>query len=357
MRKKKNEKLLENIYFSANQIGSLGGLEHLKQGIKKKKRKYKTSTIVKWLQGQDAYTLHKPVTKKFKRRTTIVSGLNDQFQCDLIDMKKFKIQNTNHQYILSAIDVFSKYGWALALKSKDGKEVAQKLSKVLKERKCRSIQTDKGKEFYNSSVRKLLAEHEITHFSSENDDIKAACVERFNRTIQSKLHRWFTKSRTFKWINILPKIVFTYNHTTHRSTHEAPANVTHENEEDVWQKLYAHLSSPSQKSKFSVNDHVRISKYKHVFSKGYEANWSTEIFLIDKILPTDPLTYQLRDDLGEKIHGSYYEKELQKVTPSKQFVLERIIDQRNVNGKRQYFVKFQGYPSKFNAWVDKKDIV
>ena len=240
MGKRKNDKTLENVYYSVDQIGSLGGLENFKLGLEKKQRKFKTSTIAKWLQSQDAYTLHKPVTKKFKRRATIVSGLNDQFQCDLIDMKKFKKQNTDHQYILTVIDVFSKYGWAYGLKSKDGGEVANKLKKVLEDRRCRSIQTDKGKEFYNSNVKKLLAEKGITHFSSENDDIKAACVERFNRTIQSKLYRWFTKSRSVQWIVVLPKIIFAYNRTTHRSINEAPANVSHENEEDVWQKLYSH---------------------------------------------------------------------------------------------------------------------
>lgn len=357
MGKKKNEKTLERAYYSAEQSGSLGGVAALKQGLQKKKKNFKTSTVKKWLQSQDTYSLHKPVIKKFKRRATIVSGLNDQFQCDLIDIKKFKEHNNNSQYILTVIDVFSKYGWARALKSKEGTEVAKHLKAILTERKCRAMQSDKGKEFYNSNVEKLFKAKGITHFSTENDDIKAACVERFNRTIQNKLHRWFTKSRTFQWIDVLPKLITSYNRTIHRSTNEAPSNVTHKNEEDVWQRLYSHLSSPSQKAKFNKQDYVRISKYKHIFSKGYDANWSTEVFVVDKVLVTNPTTYQLRDSKGEQIHGSYYEKELQEVSPSKQFLIEKIVDERHFNGDTQYYVKFKGYPNKFNAWVNKKDIL
>lgn len=356
MKRKKKEKTLGDTYFAPKEIGSLGGVSKFKFALKKKNKTYKTSTIKNWLQGQEAYTLHKPVIRKFKRRATIVSGLNDQFQCDLIDMKKFKSQNSGHQYILTVIDVFSKYGWGRALKSKEGKEVAKNLKAILEERKCRALQSDKGKEFYNLHVRKLLDTKDITHFSSENDDIKASCVERFNRTIQTRLYRWFTKSRTYRWMDVLPKLIVSYNQTIHSSTDEAPKNVTHENEEDIWQRLYSQFPTSLQKPKLSVNDNVRISKFKHVFSKGYDANWSTETFVIDAILLTVPVTYRLRDNLGEKIHGSYYEKELQKVLPSKQFLLEKIIDQRQVNGKTQYFVKFKGYPKKFNAWVNKNDI-
>ena len=62
--------------------------------------------------------------------------------------------------------------------------------------------------------------------------------------------------------------------------------------------------------KFKVNDRVRITKYKNIFSKGYTENWSREIFIIDSVLKTNPWTYKLKDLNGEKIIGSFYEKEL-----------------------------------------------
>ena len=62
--------------------------------------------------------------------------------------------------------------------------------------------------------------------------------------------------------------------------------------------------------KFKVNDRVRITKYQNIFSKGYTENWSREIFIIDSVLKTNPWTYKLKDLNGEKIIGSFYEKEL-----------------------------------------------
>ena len=62
--------------------------------------------------------------------------------------------------------------------------------------------------------------------------------------------------------------------------------------------------------KFKVNDRVRITKYKNIFSKGYTENWSREIFIIDSVLKTNPWTYKIKDLNGEKIIGSFYEKEL-----------------------------------------------
>ena len=62
--------------------------------------------------------------------------------------------------------------------------------------------------------------------------------------------------------------------------------------------------------KFKVNDRVKITKYKNIFSNGYAVNWSREIFIIDSILKTNPWTYKIKDLNGEKIIGSFYEKEL-----------------------------------------------
>ena len=76
--------------------------------------------------------------------------------------------------------------------------------------------------------------------------------------------------------------------------------------------------------KFKVGDRVRISKYKNVFAKGYVPNWSEEVFVVNKIKNTGPWTYEINDLNGEKIVGSFYEKELQK-TNQKEFKIEKVI--------------------------------
>ena len=101
--------------------------------------------------------------------------------------------------------------------------------------------------------------------------------------------------------------------------------------------------------KFKLGDHVRISKYKNIIAKGYVCNLS-EIF-IEKKKNTVPWIYVISDLNGEKIVGSFYEKELQK-TNHKEFRIEKI-DKRKGN---KLYVKWKSYIS-FNSWIDKKDLI
>ena len=101
--------------------------------------------------------------------------------------------------------------------------------------------------------------------------------------------------------------------------------------------------------KFKVGDHVRIYKYKNIFAKGYMPNWSEEVFVISKIKNTVPWTYVINDLNGEEIIGTFYEKELQK-TNQQEFRIEKVIKRK---GDKLY-VKWKGYDSSFNSWIDKK---
>lgn len=347
--------LMSNAYYDPKHSASLGGKGELVKFLKTKD--IKKTSITKWLRSQNAYTLHKPARKKFRRRATLVGGLNHQFQADLIDMQKFSRDNKGMKYIITVIDVFSKFGWAYPLKSKSGKEISIALKRILMERKCKYLQTDKGKEFYNSSVKNMLKDLSVAHFSTENDDIKASIVERFNRTLQSRLSRWFTKNQRLNWIEVLQDLVYSYNRTTHRSIGMAPINVSAENSEDVWLTLYGDLESPERKSLLKVGDTVRISKYKHIFSKGYEKNWSTEAFIVDEVLKTNPVTFCLRDMMNEKIIGSYYMNELQRIDRPEEFLIEEVLKQRKVGKNMEYLVKYEGYPPKFNQWIDSSQLV
>ena len=104
--------------------------------------------------------------------------------------------------------------------------------------------------------------------------------------------------------------------------------------------------------KFKVGDHVRISKYKKNFTKGYTPNLWEEIFVISKIKNTVSWTYVINDLNGEEITGSFYEKEFQKTSP-KEFRIEKVIRKK---GDKLY-VKWKGYDNRFNNWINKKDLV
>ena len=143
----------------------------------------------------------------------------------------------------------------------------------------------------------------------------------------------------------------------HRSIGMAPSQVSYQNQEQVWQRLYGHDGKGVPKLR--VSDRVRISKYKGKFEKGYAANWSEEMFTIHEVHPSDPPVYRLRDDLGEVLEGTFYEMELQKVSvpADKLYYVEAVLQRRKVGRRTEALVKWFGYPSKFNSWIDAKALV
>ena len=102
--------------------------------------------------------------------------------------------------------------------------------------------------------------------------------------------------------------------------------------------------------KFRVGDHVRISKHKNIFAKWYTTNWSEEVFVIKEVKNTVPWAYVIND--LKEIVGTFYEKELQK-TNQQGFRIEKVIKKK---GDKLY-VKWKGYDSSFNSWIDKKDLI
>ena len=144
----------------------------------------------------------------------------------------------------------------------------------------------------------------------------------------------------------LDGIVKEYNNKYHASIKMKP--------DDVKDNTYIDFKKEinDKDPKFKVGDHVRISKYKNIFAKGYMPNWSEEIFIIKKIKNTVPWTYVINDLNGEEIIGTFYEKELQG-TNQQEFKIEKVIKKK---GDKLY-VKWKGCNSSFNSWIGKKDIV
>ena len=116
--------------------------------------------------------------------------------------------------------------------------------------------------------------------------------------------------------------------------------------------FYAEYIKDSNKkdSKFKVGDYVRISKYKNIFAKGYTPNWLEEVFVVSEIKNTIPWTYVISDLNGEKISGSFYEKELQK-TRQEKFKIEKVFKRK---GDKLY-VEWKGYDNSFNSWINETD--
>ena len=128
---------LKEIYYDPTKVGSFGGVKALSKAAG---RKY----VKEWLAGQDAYTLHKPTKRKFKRRKMICVGLDHLWQVDLADLNSLAVHNDGFKYLLTCIDCFSRYAWAVPIKNKTATSVTDAFASLISLRKPTYVQSDKG---------------------------------------------------------------------------------------------------------------------------------------------------------------------------------------------------------------------
>lgn len=171
--------------------------------------------------------LHKPARRNYVRRRVIMKGMNDLLQADLVEMIPYAQMNKNYKYLLTIIDTFSKFAWAIPIKTKSAPDVSAALDSVLKTLKYppKNLQTDDGKEFFNARVKKLMAEYNINHYSTFSG-LKASIVERFNRTLKNRMWKQFSMQGTYKWIDMVSGLVANYNNTKHRTIKMKPNQVS-----------------------------------------------------------------------------------------------------------------------------------
>lgn len=291
--------------------------------------------------------LHKLARKNFKRRHVIIKGIDDLWQADLVEMGNYEAKNNGYRYLLTVIDTFSKKAWVVPVKNKTALFITNAMKSIFNtsNRNPRNLQTDNGKEFYNKQFQQLMKLYEINHYSTYSV-LKASIVERFNRTLKAMMWKEFSNQGSYKWINIYKELVDKYNNTFHRTIQMTPNEVDASNEKSLLETVYNNLKI-FKKPKFKVGDAVRISKYKHVFEKGYTPNWTTEIFKIKTVRNTNPKTYILEDYEKHEIKGGFYEFELMKTKYSQTYLVEKVLKRKG----SMIYVKWLGFSSKHNSWI------
>jgi len=318
-----------------------------------------------------SFTLHRPARKSYPMKMVIVSGVNIQLQADLVDMQQWATQNDGFRYILLAIDCFSRYAYSRPLKTKQGIVVRNAIEEILEEaeshidRKIKYLQTDEGKEFYNSHVKEILDKKHIKLFSTKSPT-KAQMVERLIRTLRARQERYNTFKGVRRWLESFPKLVKSYNSSAHTSLPKGtvPANVNLQNEKSVWLYMYKDIFFKPTKSqnKLKVGDSVRLSKRKKQFEKAFYQNWTDEIFFIVSVSDrSKPTTYRIADSQGEVLEGVFYRQELAPIrfeestdrrVKGKIYAIERVIEEEIRNdGKKYLLVKWRGYPDSDNQWI------
>ena len=192
---------------------------------------------------------------------------------DLAGIQLLSRYNKGIRFLLCIIDIFNKYNWVVPLKDKKGVTIVAAFQSILKQsnRKPKKIWADKGSEFYNASFKKWLQDNDIVIYSTHNEG-KSVAAERFIKTLKNKIYKYMTSTSRNVYIDKLDDIVTKYNNKKHKTIKMKPTDV----------KDNTYISTDREVNdkgpKFKVGDHVRISKYKNFFAKGYTPNWSEEYY-------------------------------------------------------------------------------
>jgi transposase InsO family protein len=305
--------LLQRLYHTPSSPAAYGGPEILYYYARKIDKNIKRGDVINWLMSQPSYSMHRKIVYKFPRRKFLAKKINHIWQIDLMELPQISKENKGYRYTLLAIDVFSRKLYGALLKKKNGIEVTKGMQTIIKLNKVKpeKIMGDRGREFLNKHFQSFLKTKGIIMYHTESE-VKASIIERLIRTIKEKIFRYFTANDTLQYYDKLQHFIKGYNMRKHTSIGMAPNEVNKSNSDKVWREQYGNfIETKKPNYKFQIGDHVRISKYKDTFKKGYINTFTREIFIVNNRFPTVPLTYSLIEEKsGEPIIGIFYEPEL-----------------------------------------------
>ena len=233
------EKYLRDIYVDPAHPASFSNPQTLYK-VAKKEGKYKIShsQIKKWIQKQESYSRNKRVKRNFQRGRVIVAGIDDQFDADLASLIYYADDNNGYKYLLVVIDIFSHYAWVQSLKDKTATQIVNAFDKILSEgRMPKKLCTDAAKDFTSTKFQTFVKGKNILHFVTHNEK-QVNYVERFIKTLKSRISRYMIEKNTCRYIDVLQKNVTSYNHTWHSGIRSEPVNVNKQNEKQLWWQMY-----------------------------------------------------------------------------------------------------------------------
>lgn len=364
-------KILKDIYHDPSNPAGLGSVQQLYKEAKKRDGNITLRHVKDFLQQSRTYTLHKPTRKRFPRRKIIAPKPRVIMTCDLGDFSNLQRHNRGVKYILFCLDVFSRYLQVTSLTSKSSQSTLKALRNILESEKSKGTSrlfTDLGTEFYNRKVKEYLSSKRVILYSNYSREIKASLAERVIRTIKAKIYKYLTLNNTLTYIDMLPVFVEAYNHTPHRGLGkgQTPAQVHQFRDLPLikaqFRRMYLYQPTTEKKtvsSDLSVGDIVRLqstSRTQFKFNKTYTVNNTEELFTVVRIDRSQKIpTYFLRDLADEDVEGAFYRHELIKSSLPDIYQVD-VLKTRKRGNKKQYFVRWRGYPDKFNSWIDADDL-
>ena len=276
-----------------------------------------SAKINDFLRTHELHSKFRRITKKtFPRRRVIAKYPFEVFMGDLIEYPQFKVINKGYVYILLLIDCFTRKIYLAPMKRKDKKHSSQAFESIFKNFDTfpNNLVTDGGKEFFNSAVAKVFQNYGINHYKTPTKTKwKASMAERAIQTIKNRLEKYFLKTGQHVWINVIQQIEQNYNATPHSAHKMAPQDVTEENRDQVYKRLYPNINLTTV-CKLKIGDKVRILKEKTDFAKGYTQKWSDEIYKITSVRQSNTICwYKIENFNKEEQPGIWYYYQLNLV--------------------------------------------
>lgn len=315
------------IYTDPRSPGGFRGPEALWQEARLHIPQLKKKQVYEFIQSQKPYTKHQQYRGVKKYRKVYAKRARYLIQMDLLEFRKYSHENRGYNYILCAIDAFTKKLWTFPLKRKSAEEVHTAVFYFLMDERPEKIQTDQGTEFINATLQATedRMDPPIRHYHTWSIK-KASIVERVQRTLRNRLGKIWEQRGNHQWIDVLPDITESYNNSIHRSIGMKPNDVGPEHHQLIYNRLYPR-PTPAQVLKdnkearritkhLHVGDYVRMLEYRKKFRKESDQAWSSQVYRIRHVIRSNPITFQIEDLDGEPIKGGFYFRQLIKVKPS-----------------------------------------
>ena len=338
------------IYKKYGSAGSLVSAQKIGKTLKRP-----IAPLEKELRDVPAIARHQGANHTFERRKYVCMV----FHCmasDLKDLSSLSQFNNSYKWLLICIDIGSRYVHGRGLLNKSAQSVKDAFQDIFEEFKKtnrplpRTLICDQGAEYKNAKVKSLMHDNFIKMVFTR-DQTKAAHAERAIKTICNMIYRYFSIEKTYTWIDILPKIISSYNQTYHSAILMTPQSVGYGQSDEIFARTHFQSKPQTRPPKYAVGDYVYITKQKKAFSKAYKGRFIAEVFRIKRVIRSHPYTYQLVDLMEEPIQGSFYEAELRATKLPEFYEIEEVLKTRKRRGKVEHYVKFRDYGPKFNSWV------
>ena len=311
-----------------------------------------------FLERQRSHTVFKntrkgainPIYKYFKRQN---------FQIDLLEIRNISKENKSFNYLLTIIDSYTKFAWAIPLDNKKASTVLNAFKSVIEslEEKPLNVISDLGKEFKNEAFKKYCDDHYMT-LSHPYTHTHAGIIERFHRTLHRLIWPPMTNTGSRNFVTYLDAILKSYNTRPHRmlgmkspkfaEEHPTNAYIATKNQEYLDSKK----SKKPRKPKYKVGNRVRVRRLGDAFWRGYDGSFNEEVYEITHVKTTlDVPLFKLKTLKGEELLGHYYGHELSRVRGNPEYLIEQVLDTRG----DQSLVKFVGF--KKPEWISTTDII